>query len=479
MKLFELLENVEYKTSLSDVEITGVTSDSRQFESGNVFVCIKGINFDGHDIAEDMIKKGAVAVVTERDLGIDEQILVPDSKIAFGIICGNYFGNPARKMKMAAVTGTNGKSTTVFLLKQILESMGKKTGLISTIDYEIGDKILPSKNTTPDAYTLNSMLAKMYDSGCEYVVMEASSHALDQHRLSGIIYDVGIFTNLSIDHMDYHKTMENYFLAKKKLFDISKRAIVNYDDEYGRRLKDELSDKAVTISICDDNADFTAKNIKYYPNGSKFAFVGKNMIARMETNIPGEYSVSNIMGVIVCCLEFGFDINQISAATKHLKGVSGRLEVIYSCDDFTVIRDYAHAADALEKTLSTMKKFVNGRLVTLFGCAGCRDRKKRKEMGRAVMRNSDFAILTSDNPREEDPMQIINDTIIGMDDKNRYKVMVDRYDAIKWAVDNIQKGDTLILTGKGHEDYQVFDFGSVYFNEKELVIEFLEKAGKI
>lgn len=479
MKLSELLKNVEYRTNLADREITGVTCDSRQFEKGNVFVCIKGLNFDGHDIAGEMLKKGAAAVVTERDLGLEGQIMVEDSKIAFGIICGNYFGNPAHKMKMAAVTGTNGKSTTVFLLKQILESMGKKTGLISTIDYEIGDKVLPSKNTTPDAYTLNSMLAKMYDSGCEYVVMEASSHALDQHRLAGITYDVGIFTNLTIDHMDYHKTMENYFLAKRKLFDISKRAVVNFDDEYGRRLKEELGDKAVTISICDDRADYTAKNITYLPSGSKFAFVGENMIARMETNIPGEYSVSNIMGVIVCCLELGFKIDEIAAATKHLQGVSGRLEVIYSCDDFTVIRDYAHAADALEKTLSTMKKFVNGRLVTLFGCAGCRDRKKRKEMGRAVMRNSDFAILTSDNPREEDPMQIINDTTIGMDDKDRYIVIEDRYDAIKWAVDHIQKGDTLILTGKGHEDYQVLDFGSIYFNEKELVLEFLSKSGKI
>ena len=423
MNLFSLLEGIEYRGNVSDMEISGITSDTRQVKTGNLFICIKGFNFDGHTAAEKMLESGAVAVVVERDLGLKNQILVSDSRLAYGIICGNYFDNPARKMKMVAVTGTNGKTTCVFMLKQMLEHMGHKTGLISTVQYEIGDRVLPSKNTTPDAYTFHSMLAKMYESGCEYVVMEASSHALDQHRLASVIFEVGAFTNLTVDHLDYHKTMENYFEAKKKLFDISKKAVVNYDDKYGRLLKEELKEKAVTFSISDDNADFTAKNIIMTAHGSKFAFVGKNVIARMETCIPGEYSVSNAMTAAVCCMQLGFKVDEIAESMKNQIGVPGRLEVIHGGPDFTILRDYAHAPDALEKMLSTMKKFAENRLIVLFGCAGCRDRKKRRDMGRIVMENCDYAILTSDNPREEDEMQIINDTIIGMDDKKRYEII--------------------------------------------------------
>ncbi len=475
MRLYTLLDKVECSKNTDDMEITGITSDTRQVKEGNLFICIKGFNFDGHTAAEKMLEAGAAAVVTERDLGLKNQIIVSDSRMAYGIICGNYFKNPAEKMKMVAVTGTNGKSSTVFMIKQMLEHMGHKTGLISTVQYEIGERILPSKNTTPDAYTFHSMLAKMYESGCEYVVMEASSHALDQHRLAGVTFEVGAFTNLTVDHLDYHKTMENYFQAKKKLFDMSRKAVVNYDDEYGRRLKDELKEKAVTFSVSDDNADFTAKNIVYTAHGSKFAFVGKNVIARMETCVPGEYSVSNAIIAAVCCMQLGFTADRIAESMKNQTGVPGRLEVIYAGKDFTVLRDYAHAPDALEKMLSTMRKFADGRLIALFGCAGCRDRKKRCDMGKIVMENCDFAVLTSDNPREEDPMQIINDTIIGMEDKDRYEVIPDRFEAINKTVNKLKKGDILILAGKGHEDYQVFDYGSVYFNEKEIVLDILDK----
>ena len=474
MNLFSLLKGLEYEGNLADTEISGITSDTRQLEKGDLFICIKGLNFDGHTAAEKMLKAGALAVVVERDLGLSNQILVKDSRIAYGIICGNYFGNPAQKMKLVAVTGTNGKTTCVFMLKQILEAMGHKTGLISTVQYEIGDRILPSKNTTPDAYTFHSMLSKMYEGGCEYVVMEASSHALDQHRLAGVIFEVGAFTNLTVDHLDYHKTMENYFKAKKKLFDISKKAVVNLDDEYGRRLKSDLKE-AVSFSISDDNADFTAKNVVLTAHGGKFAFVGKNVIERMETCIPGEYSVSNAMTAAVCCIELGFNPDDIAKAMKKQRGVPGRLEVIYGGSDFTILRDYAHAPDALEKMLSTMRKFAEGRLIALFGCAGCRDRKKRREMGRIVMENCDYAVLTSDNPREEDIMQIINDTTIGMEDTKRYTVIPDRFEAINTAVNMLKKGDILVLAGKGHEDYQVFDYGSVYFNEKEIVLDILDK----
>ncbi|MEG0900028.1 MAG: UDP-N-acetylmuramoyl-L-alanyl-D-glutamate--2,6-diaminopimelate ligase [Oscillospiraceae bacterium] len=473
MNLLTLLKDIKFSSNLADIQITGITSDSRQLEKGNIYVCIKGLQFDGHEYAPKALENGACAVVVDHNLGLENQIIVENTRIAYGKMCSAYFGNPSKKLKMIAVTGTNGKSTCVFLIKQILERMGKKVGLMGTIHNEIGDIILPTKNTTPDAFSLHSMLSRMVKAGCEYAVMEASSHALDQYRLAGIDFEVGIFTNLTVDHLDYHLTMENYFQAKKKLFDVCKKAIINLDDEYGRRLAQEYSEKTLTYSIDNDEADYTAKNVNSTSSGSTFAFVGDSIISRIKITMPGDYSVSNAMATAACCLNLGATIEDVALGLENSVGVNGRLEVLVANDKFTIIRDYAHAPDALEKMLTTMKKFKNGRLITLFGCAGCRDRKKRADMGRIVEENSDFAIITSDNPREEDPMQIINDTIIGMKNSKKHKIIVDRFDAIKWAIDNLQNGDILILAGKGHEDYQVLDFGSVYFNEKELVNQFL------
>lgn len=475
MKLFELLEGIEFKTDISDFDITGVTSDSRQLEEGNVFVCIKGQNFDGHKYAQEVLNQNACCVVTEYDLGLKKQVIVENTRKAYGIMCGNYFGNPSKKLKMIAVTGTNGKSTCVFLIKQILQQQNEKVGLIGTIHNEIGDIVLPSKNTTPDAYALQSMLAKMVKSGCKYAVMEASSHALDQNRLEGIKFDVGIFTNLTVEHLDYHKTMENYFNAKKKLFEVCDKAVVNYDDDYGKRIYEEFKEKSLSYSVLLDSADFTAKNIIYSPSGSVFEFVGENVISRMKIKTPGDYSVSNAMASAICCLNLGIKIENIVMALKNSAGVSGRMEVLTNDEKFTVIRDYAHTPDALEKVLTTMQKFKKARLIVLFGCAGCRDRKKRADMGRIVEENCDFSVITSDNPREEDEMQIINDALIGMKNPKKHKIIADRYDAIKWAINELKEDDILILAGKGHEDYQVFDYGSVYFNEKELAVQFLKE----
>ena len=309
MKLFDLMKNVPFTGITENLEISRVTSDSRQITPGCLFVCIAGARFDGHSAAEQVLKEGAAAVVCERDLGLDQQLLVEDSREAYGILCSNFYGNPAQKMKLIGITGTNGKTTCTYLIKHILESAGKKVGLIGTIHNEIGDMVLPAKNTTPDPGELHVLFMRMAQAGCEYVVMETSSHALDQKRLAGCRFAVGVFTNLTQDHLDYHGTMENYYQAKKKLFDLSDAAVINIDDEYGRRLTQEIPCPAITFSIHTDTADFTAKDIRPTVDRNRFTIVGNAQIGRVSFSMPGEFSVANAMaaGVIQLSWDTGPD----------------------------------------------------------------------------------------------------------------------------------------------------------------------------
>ncbi|MEG1943631.1 MAG: UDP-N-acetylmuramoyl-L-alanyl-D-glutamate--2,6-diaminopimelate ligase, partial [Angelakisella sp.] len=396
---------------------------------------------------------------------------------AYAIICANHFDNPSRKLKLLGVTGTNGKTTITYLLKSILAAAGKKTGLMGTIHNEILDMVLPAKYTTPDPYQLHAMLSRMAEAGCEYVVMEASSHALDQHRLDGCEFDVAVFTNLTQDHLDYHGTMENYFLAKRKLFDHCRRAVINIDDSYGVRLAEELGKRAVTCSLQSDMATFTAKNIECEAAGSKFVLVADSLIERVKVPMPGMFSVMNAMEAAVAAIMAEISPRDAASGLAECYGVTGRAEVIPTPNrDFTIIRDYAHTPDGLEKIIGALRPFIKGRLVTLFGCAGNRDRTKRPMMAEYVAAGSDFVILTSDNPRDEDPMQIINDAKPGLDShKTPYKIIPDRYTAILWAIDNLQTGDLLLLAGKGHEDYQVLHDETIYFDEKALVEKILSE----
>lgn len=475
MTLYELLKNLTYKTDLADTMITSITGDSRQVTEGSVFVCMKGAKYDGHHHAKSALQDGAVAVVVEHDLGFEKQIIVENTREAYSILCQNYFGNPAEKLKLIGVTGTNGKTTTTYLLKHILECAGKKVGLIGTIQIEIDDLALPAKYTTPDPYQLHSTLKRMEQSGCEYVVMEVSSHAMDQNRLAGCHFLGGVFTNLTQDHLDYHGTMENYYGAKRKLFDICDHAVINIDDEYGKRLAgDCLCDKK-TFSIKEDAADYTAKSITSFADGSSFAFVGNSVIARVKITMPGAFSVANAMGAAVCCLMLGIELDVVIYALNTCPGITGRCEVIKTGTDYTVIRDFAHTPDGLEKMLSAINEFAPARVITLFGCAGSRDRSKRPKMAEIVSKLSDFVVLTSDNPREEDPQQIVEDAIPGLMLHNTpYKIIVDRFEAISWALANAQKDDIVLLAGKGHEDYQVLDYGTIYFDEKEIVQKLLD-----
>ncbi len=478
MTLGQYFEGISYTTQLEqpqEMEISSLTSDSRQIRPGCLFVCIKGGKFDGHEAAATALSQGAAAVVVEHDLGLSQQILVENTRSAYAILCANHFGNPSRKMKLVGTTGTNGKTTTTFLLKSILQSAGKKVGLMGTIHNEIADMELPAKYTTPDPYQLHAMLDRMAEAGCEYVVMETSSHALDQHRLDGCEFEVGIFTNLTQDHLDYHGTMENYFAAKKRLFSMAKSSVINIDDEHGALLAQELGDKAHTCSLVRDDADYTAKNVVFSAKGTDFILVGNNLIHRVHLCMPGKFSVANAMGAAAACLLLGLDIEEVADGLAKCPGVTGRAEVIHANVDFTIIRDYAHTPDGLEKMISALKEYATGKVVTLFGCAGNRDRTKRIHMAEMAAKYSDFVILTSDNPRDEDPMQIINDAKPGLDEyKTPYRIIPDRYAAIAWALDNTASGDILLLAGKGHEDYQVLHDETIYFDEKVVIQELLE-----
>lgn len=484
MLLSQLLEEIKYSGSFEDFEISVLTCDSRDaMEKDSVFVCIKGFNIDGHDFAEEVMKRGARAVVTERDLGLKNQIVVKNTREAYARMCCAYFGHPSRKMKLIGVTGTNGKTTVTNVIRSILEENGHKVGLLGTIGNMIDGLEIPAKHTTPDPMELNALFDRMVQAGCDYAVMEVSSHALDQHRLDGCTFEVGVFTNLTQDHLDYHKTMENYFDAKAKLFDMCKTAVINIDDKYGEILFENLMfDKKVpvkTFSANQDIADFTAKDIRFFADGVRFAYVGKDLIERVSFCMPGEFSVSNAMAALTACIAAGQDPSACAQAIARCKGVRGRAEVLYSDDDYTIICDYAHTPDGIKKILQAIRSFSSGRrLCILFGCAGNRDAKKRPIMTATAAENSDFIILTSDNPRRESPEKIIADAVKGFENhKTPYVTIPDRFTAIEWAITHMKKGDVLILAGKGHEDYQVLDFGTVCFDEHEIVAKLIKEKG--
>lgn len=477
MKLFEVLKGIDYNNeNLINEDISGLKTNSLIVSNGDLFFCIKGTKVDGHKYAKMALEKGALYVVCERDLGLERQIIVEKSSIAFAISSCNFFDNPSKKLKIIGVTGTNGKTSSTFLIKSILSNSGYKVGLIGTIKNQIGEIDLQSKYTTPDAFELNLLLDKMYKSNCEYVVMEVSSHALHQNRVYGIQFETALFTNLTQDHLDYHLTMENYFECKKKLFYMSKNKIVNLDDSYGEKIFKEFHSNIKTFSINKDS-DLMAKNLKFSASNVKFECIYETSINRISFDMPGEFTVYNLLGAIYSCILEGIEIKNIAKSLEHIEPIRGRSEVLYN-KEFTVICDYAHTADGIESFLKSIKPYVKGRLISLFGCAGERDRTKREDMALAVSKYSDFAVLTSDNPRKEDPLEIIKDTEKGLiKAKTPYVSFADRYGAILWAMSNIQKDDVLCLLGKGHEDYQVLYSSTIYFDEHKIVNDILEDKG--
>jgi len=477
MKLYDLLNGI-VETSLPDREITDITSDTRkELPSGFVFVCIKGNTFDGHSAAADMLKKGASVIIAEHDLGIKDQIIVSDTRALYPVLCARYFGDPQKQLSLIGVTGTNGKTTITTVIKKILDSFGKKVGLIGTCQNEICDKIVPTTRTTPEPYELFELFRKMVDAGCEYVAMEASSQGLEQKRLGPCEFKVGIFTNLTQDHLDVHGNMENYYQAKKIMFDMTAQAIINIDDFYGRRYLEEINCPRNTYSA-EKKADFYAEDILLSASGVKYVYCDGNTKHNVDFKMPGVFNVSNSLAVISCLETLGFKAGDVISRLNKLQGVRGRAEVVPTGKDFTVICDYAHTPDALSNVLSAIKNSSTGKVKCLFGCGGNRDATKRPLMAAAAADNSDFLIVTSDNPRNEDPEDIISDILKGLEGKNTpYIKITDRREAINWAVKNAEKNDIIVLAGKGHEDYQILAGGvKIHFDEREVVAEALAQC---
>ncbi|GHU52965.1 UDP-N-acetylmuramoyl-L-alanyl-D-glutamate--2,6-diaminopimelate ligase 1 [Clostridia bacterium] len=457
-------------------EITGLTDDNRKIKKGFMFVCIKGSHFDGHSVAEKAISDGAEVIVCNKDLGLkDKQIIVSDTRIAYGELCAEFFGNPHKKMKFIGVTGTNGKTTETSIIKYSLASCGKKVGLIGTIQNEIGDTVIHTENTTPFCYELFELLAKMAEQNCEYVVMEVSSFGLEQKRIGPIHFDIAVFTNLTRDHLDEHGSMENYFQAKKLLFSICNTAIINIDDEYGKRLYDEINCNKLAFST-KILTDYYSYDIKLGANGSEFwyNYLSDNEIKSqyIKSKLIGMFNISNITACLTVCEYLGFDVFD---AIEKYGGTRGRCEVIPTGKNFTVICDYAHTPDALENVLKSIKEYCLGRIICLFGCGGNRDKTKRPIMGAIVSEYADILIVTSDNPRDEDAGTIIDDILVGV--TKPYEKIINRRQAIEHSLKIAQKDDIILLAGKGHEDYQIFENGrTIHFNELEIVKEFVVDA---
>lgn len=472
MKLTEL---IGCPSKFKDVEITGITCDSREVKNGYAFVCIKGAKTDGHTYALSAAEKGATVIIAEEDTKLQNQILVSDTHAVYAEMSAKWFGNPAKKLKLIGVTGTNGKTSVTYMIKQILEASGNKVGLIGTIQNMIGDQTIEAKNTTPGAYELNSLFKDMVEAGCNYAVMEVSSHALDQCRIYKLDFEVAVFTNLTQDHLDYHITMENYLEAKKKLFGMCKTAIVNIDDEYAAKLTEGLNCKILTYSL-GDNSTFSAKAIKYRPTFVEYEFVSDTQISRVKVNTGGKFTVYNSLAALSCVMQFGIELSEAAKSLLELKGVKGRAEVVPCNRDFTIIIDYAHTPDGLKNILRTFRECERNRLTVVFGCGGDRDKSKRSLMGGIAAHYADYVIITSDNPRSEEPRAIIDDILVGLEGTpTPYKVIENRIEAIEYAIASAQKDDIIVLAGKGHETYQILSTGTIHLDEREVVANALQK----
>ena len=484
MKLCELLKdiNVLSATADMDMEITGVSYDSRKTEPGHLFVAVTGYAADGHTFIPAAAEKGAAAVLCQRVPDTDiPYVQVADSRAALAVLGANWFGHPAEKMTMIGVTGTNGKTTVTYLLKTVLEkTCNARVGLIGTIQNMIGDTVLPTERTTPESFELQALFARMADAGCTHVVMEVSSHALVLHRVDCIPFRVGIFTNLTEDHLDFHKTMEAYRQAKTLLFRRCRDGVFNLDDPAAAPMMEQASCRCFTVSEKDTGADLYAADICLAADHISLTAVTKDGRTPVRLGIPGGFSAYNTLSVLGAAILLGIRPADAADALGDAKSVKGRVEVVPTPGtDYTVLIDYAHTPDALENVLRSVRGFCKGRVIAVFGCGGDRDPMKRPIMGRIGVELSDLAVITSDNPRTEDPNQIIEDILAGVKDLNKpYAVVENRREAIRWAMDHAQKDDIIVLCGKGHETYQILGTKKTHLDEREEVAAHLEELAK-
>lgn len=479
MKLRKIMENINFDLIQGniDMDIVEIQYDSRKIKSGDIFFCIEGYNVDGHDYIQKAIKNGAVAIVCQKNINEALNctvIKVEDSRKALALSASNYYNNPSGKMKIIGITGTNGKTTSAFMIKAILEEQGHKVGLTGTIANFIGHSKIHTDRTTPESLELQELFKQMVDAGVDYCVMEVSSHSLSLDRVYGIEFCESIFTNLTQDHLDFHKTFQNYFNAKLKLFKQSKNSIINIDDTYGEKAYDSIEGNKLCYGLS-PKAEIRASDIIMNSRGSKFTLEYKENSFEIELNIPGNHNIYNALGCIGVCLNEGIGVAAIKQGLKKVQ-VLGRCELVSGTHNlgFEIILDYAHTPDALENILKTVREFTKGKLISVFGCGGDRDKTKRAIMGKIGTTLSDISVITSDNPRNEDPMEIINDVVNGIENRE-YEIIGDRTMAIKRAIEIARAGDVIVIAGKGHEDYQVLKDKTIHFDEREIVSEILKE----
>ena len=480
MKLKELLQDIPvlHCTADLELEITDVHYDSRKVTEGSLFVAVAGFASDGNRFIPMALGKGAVAVVTAKKPEEEvPYVLVESDRLALALLGCNFYGRPAQSMTMIGVTGTNGKTSTTLLLKQVLEKvLGAKVGLIGTMANMVGDEEIPTERTTPESFDLQALFDRMRTAGCTHVVMEVSSHAITLDRIGGIHFDIAAFTNLTEDHLDFHKTMDAYCDAKAELFRRCEKAVINADDSYSPRILDAAACPVLTTSVTAETG-LHAKNLELLSEGISFTAVCGDERAEVHLPIPGKFTVYNALTVLGIAKQLGISLSDCAEALKTVHGVKGRVEVVPTPETpYSVLIDYAHTPDGLENVLSSVKDFCKGRLISVFGCGGDRDPMKRPIMGEIGVRLSDLAIITSDNPRTEDPMAIIEDILKGVKQEcGEYIVMEDRRSAIRYAMDIAKKDDIIVLAGKGHETYQEICGVKYHLDEREEVAAHLQE----
>lgn len=483
MKLSQLTEdiNIVRLEAEPELEVSGISYDSRKVKRGDAFVAISGFETDGYKYIPSAIANGAAVIICDRAPQEDiPYVLVEDCRYALAIMSKNYFGAPAESMKVIGITGTNGKTTTTYLLKHLLEhTLGAKVGLVGTNGNMIGDEFIHTERTTPESFELQQLFREMADAGCTHVVMEVSSHSLVLNRVAGIRFAVGAFTNLTQDHLDFHHTMQAYAEAKAKLFGVCGVGCINADDAWSGVMTKDAKCDILRYSADGKDAELTAKNIKFMPSAVEFRARFKGESADVRLAIPGKFSVYNALNTIAIGLALGISLADCAEAMSSAHGVKGRMEVVPTDGDYTVLIDYAHTPDALENALKALKAVTKARVVVLFGCGGDRDRTKRPIMGGIAADNADFVIVTSDNPRTEEPQAIVDEILCGLEGKSTPHIAIcDRVEAIKWAIDNHRPNDVILLAGKGHEDYQVVGHEKHHMDEREIVAEHIEMRNK-
>ncbi|MBS4172422.1 UDP-N-acetylmuramoyl-L-alanyl-D-glutamate--2,6-diaminopimelate ligase [Bacillus sp. FJAT-49736] len=488
MKLHTLFNVLPFvKLPIDNPEVNELVQDNRKVTTGDLFICIKGLTVDGHQFAEDAANRGAVAILAEKPLDVSiPVIVVPDTKRAMAILADYFYGQPTKQLKLIGITGTNGKTTTSHLIEQLIRDANEKSGLIGTMYMRIGDRVVETKNTTPDSLTLQSTFKQMVDEDVKTAIMEVSSHALDQGRVFGCDYDVAVFTNLTQDHLDYHHTMEDYLRAKSLLFaqlgnsynyNNPKYAVLNIDDPAYKKIQKETAAHVVTYGIDNQTAQFAAKDIEMNSRGTSFTLVSPEGENRVHLQLIGKFSIYNVLAAISVGYVFNIPLESIIGSMEKVKGVSGRFELVNAGQAFPIIVDYAHTPDSLENVLKTVQQFAKKRIFVVVGCGGDRDKTKRPIMAQIACKYATDAIFTSDNPRSEDPEAILQDMEAGVKDQ-KYVKMVDRKKAIHYAVQHAGDGDVVLIAGKGHETYQIIGDKINNFDDRLVASEAVQECKK-